>query len=57
MADAGLARLQDLPGLGRVNVTGTKITDKGVDDLKQKLPNCTVEKQNERRNAGIRYRT
>jgi hypothetical protein len=42
VSDAGVAHLKKLPHLTKLVLSGTRVTSKGVDDLKEALPHCTI---------------
>ncbi len=44
LTDAGLNQLAKFPKLHRVETTGSRVTDKGVEELKQSLPQVEVVK-------------
>ncbi len=44
LTDAGLNQLAKFPKLHRVETTGSRVTDKGVEKLKQSLPQVEVVK-------------
>jgi hypothetical protein len=44
LTDAGLNQLAKFPKLHRVETTGSRVTDKGVEKLKQSLPQVEVIK-------------
>ena len=44
ITDAGLVHLQGLTRLEKVRFLGTKVSDKGLQDLQQALPNCKIDR-------------
>jgi len=44
LSDAGLSQLAKFPKLHRVETTGSRVTDKGVEKLKQAIPQVEVVK-------------
>ena len=43
-SDAGLVHLKGLNELKRLLLVGTRVTNAGVNDLKEALPNCTISR-------------
>jgi hypothetical protein len=44
VSDAGLRQLASFPNITRVQASGSKITDRGVQEFKKKLPQAEVVK-------------
>ena len=42
LTDAGLKNLKELKNLTYLNLTGTRVTVGGFDDLKKELPKCSI---------------
>ena len=43
-SDAGLVHLKEVTALQKLVISGTHVTDAGVNDLKEALPNLTIER-------------
>ena len=43
ITDAGLVHLQDLTELTQLDLSNTKVTDAGIAELQQSLPNCKIK--------------
>jgi hypothetical protein len=44
VTDAGLGHLKGLKKLKVLNLHGSKVTDRGVEELKRALPDCTISR-------------
>lgn len=44
VSDAGLLYLQRLAALEHLNLRGTQVSDVGIDDLRHRLPSCSITK-------------
>jgi len=42
VSDAGLERLENMKGLRMLSLSGSQVTDEGIEKLKQALPNCRI---------------
>jgi hypothetical protein len=44
ITDKGLKYVETIPSLGMISLSGTKVSDAGIESLHRALPKCRIEK-------------